>query len=160
MPARPDKDTQRNTGLGTGRAGYSVVVDSDAFGVRKVLLDLAGFAARLGVAKDDLASVQLVLAEVLNNIVEHACRDTRDATIRVSCRFGPTDVAVAVMDNGRPLQGGKAPDSVLSRQHDTIESLPEGGFGWFIIRRLTQDLSYRRRTGRNYLMFTIPFQGI
>ena len=160
MPARPDNEKQRNTGLAVDRSDYCIVVRSEAFGVRKALLDVTGFAARRGIGKNDLRTLELVLAEVLNNIVEHACHDRQGSEIKVSCKFAQVGAQMRVTDNGAPLQGGIAPDSVLPRPNGDIETLPEGGFGWFIIRRLTQNLTYRRRNGRNCLVFTIPFQGI
>ena len=159
MPARADSKNYRNPGLQAGGAVYRAIVNPKAFGVRKALQDMIGFAAGLGVEKGDLATLELVLAEVLNNIVEHSCGDVPGAIIRLSCRFEDNRVVMTVTDNGAPLQEGSAPDSVLPRGHGNIESLPEGGFGWFIIRRLTQNLTYRRRNERNFLMFTIRFLG-
>jgi serine/threonine-protein kinase RsbW len=34
-------------------------------------------------------------------------------------------------------------------------TLPEGGFGWFLIRTLSRDLDYRREGGRNLLSFRL-----
>ena len=36
------------------------------------------------------------------------------------------------------------------------EDLPEGGFGWFLIRTLTLDLEYERDGGFNKLRFVVP----
>ena len=44
-----------------------------------------------------------------------------------------------------------------------LHDLPEGGFGWGMIRDLTDDLSYRRDGARNELRFTVDldsFDGI
>lgn len=37
--------------------------------------------------------------------------------------------------------------------------LPEGGFGWFLIRDLTQNLSYVRDGATNRLDFVLPLSG-
>ena len=36
-----------------------------------------------------------------------------------------------------------------------VEDLPEGGFGWHVIRTLSKDLHYRRENGRNQLSFRL-----
>ena len=35
------------------------------------------------------------------------------------------------------------------------KDLPEGGFGWFLIRSLTENLTYRRIDARNHLSFQL-----
>ena len=47
---------------------------------------------------------------------------------------------------GLRLPEGTAPPAVTPR-----ESLPEGGFGWFLIRALTERLDYARADGENRL---------
>ena len=39
------------------------------------------------------------------------------------------------------------------------QDLPEGGFGWFLIRELTHDLTYRRDGSRNHLSFRMVLGG-
>jgi serine/threonine-protein kinase RsbW len=39
-----------------------------------------------------------------------------------------------------------------------VSNLPEGGFGWFLIRALSRDLDYRRVGGRNLLSFRLNTQ--
>jgi serine/threonine-protein kinase RsbW len=38
---------------------------------------------------------------------------------------------------------------------DDLADLPEGGFGWYLIRSLTEELSYRRSNGINRLSFQL-----
>ena len=38
---------------------------------------------------------------------------------------------------------------------DAPQDLPEGGFGWFLIRSLTRDLTYLREDGYNMLCFCV-----
>ena len=51
------------------------------------------------------------------------------------------------MPDGGPPKGHPAELGV------DMQDLPEGGFGWFLIRTLTTDLRYRREAGRNRLSF-------
>ncbi|MBL9059213.1 MAG: ATP-binding protein [Mangrovicoccus sp.] len=101
-------------------------------------------------------AVEIVLAEVLNNIVEHAYVDLMSGEICVWIERRTEDLAIAVIDDGRPLPGGTIPDPCEPDLDVATPDLPEGGFGWGLIRTLSSGLSYRRMSERNRLAFRIP----
>ena len=101
-------------------------------------------------------AVEIVLAEVLNNIVEHAYADRMSGEILVWMERRPGDLAIAVIDDGRPMPGGTIPDPKEPDLDVSTADLPEGGFGWGLIRTLSSSLSYRRMSERNRLAFRIP----
>jgi serine/threonine-protein kinase RsbW len=97
---------------------------------------------------DFAASAELVLAEVLNNVAEHAYCGT-SGEIEVSLERTASGIAVRVADRGQPMPQSRLPDGPDPDPAD----LPEGGFGWHLIRSLTSDLSYRRHDGWNLFSF-------
>lgn len=98
-----------------------------------------------------LDSVEIALAEVLNNIVEHAAPSDAQGAIRISV-CGLRDVlTVYVSDDGRPMPGLRLPSGAPHDLGVPLSELPEGGFGWGLVRALTSGLRYRRRLGRNEL---------
>jgi len=110
-------------------------------------------ALRRGIAPGiDLAAAELVLAEALNNVVEHACRGLpgRVAALEIWAATGGLDVRIT--DNGLPMRD----DPSGANPMPPAASLPEGGFGWPIIRGLTRDLHYCRGDGLNCLSFRLP----
>lgn len=98
-------------------------------------------------------AAELVLAEALNNIVEHAyAGQSGQIELRLQPRAG--GLTVTITDWGRPMPGGAPPPGnppALSSGAD----LPEGGFGWHLIRRLTSGLDYQRSVNRNVLRFDL-----
>lgn len=136
--------------------------------VRDTLTDIRHrFAAEIDA--DALGRLELVLAEVMNNVAEHGpgadtgAKDMggndpqREATTPLihlcivrhagglSCAVTDDGVSLpanCLVPRGAPATGG-------------IE-LPEGGFGWFLIRDLTQELCYYREERRNFLAFRVP----
>lgn len=105
---------------------------------------------------DEAGTLELILAEVLNNIVEHSYGDTGLGTITLSMVRDTQGLSCSVSDDGVPL-----PMTCLSQTDNTIsrpspESLPEGGFGWFLIRDLATNLGYTRDDNRNLLAFRLP----
>jgi serine/threonine-protein kinase RsbW len=125
---------------------------------RETLIELTEALTEAGLCADDVANAELILAEALNNIVEHAYAGTS----------GPVDLCVeirrdgldcALGDQGREAPLGYPPDPPLP-EVDPPFDLPEGGFGWHIIRCLTTDLRYRREGAWNVLSFRMPFSGL
>ena len=105
--------------------------------------------------EDDLrGTAEIVLAEVLNNIVEHAYADQAgDITLRLVRHDGR--VHCTVSDTGAPMPGLCLPEGRFQPLKD-LADLPEGGFGWFLIRSLTEGLAYQRSKGLNSLSFQLP----
>jgi serine/threonine-protein kinase RsbW len=58
------------------------------------------------------------------------------------------------MDRGRPMPDLKLPPGELLPFFDGQDP-PEGGFGWYLIRSLTQDLQYQRVQDQNILQFRL-----
>ncbi|RJL05570.1 ATP-binding protein [Paracoccus aestuarii] len=134
------------------------VLDARPETVRDTLQDVrARFRAE--VSDDTLGRLELVLAEVMNNVAEHAPlsegRGARLPVIHLCIVRYASGLACALTDDGVSL-----PDECLlprSLPPMIPEDLPEGGFGWFLIQDLTQSLCYYREESRNYLAFSVPF---
>jgi serine/threonine-protein kinase RsbW len=97
---------------------------------------------------DFAAGAELVLAEVLNNVAEHAYAGTA-GEIEVSLERTASGIAVRVADRGQPMPDNRLPEGLAPDPRN----LPEGGFGWHLIRTLTRDLSYRHYDGWNLFSF-------
>jgi serine/threonine-protein kinase RsbW len=103
---------------------------------------------------EDRGTAELLLAEALNNVVEHAyARWPGEIRLSVAPRAG--GLAVCICDQGLPMPGASPPKGELPAI-DTFADLPEGGFGWFLIRSLSQQLTYQRHADCNELRFYIP----
>lgn len=129
---------------------------ADPLSVRTALrAAIARFMRQL--TADEAGTLELILAEVLNNIVEHSYGEDGVGTITLSMVRDRRGLSCSVSDDGVALPMGclHAPDPALSSRPEPAE-LPEGGFGWFLIRDLAEDLGYRRENDRNLLAFRLP----
>jgi serine/threonine-protein kinase RsbW len=106
-----------------------------------------------GLTEDERGTMEIVLAEVLNNIVEHAYSEN-PGEIEVALKLSLDALAVTVVDDGLPMPGGDAPAGKL-KPIGSFGDLPEGGFGWHLIRSLSRELVYQRKDGRNRLSFRL-----
>lgn len=120
--------------------------------VRTTLVAAMAALRRLAGPGLDAAAAELVLAEALNNVVEHACRSKTGRVVALEIWIAPDGLDVRITDNGRPMPG----DPSRATPVPPPASLPEGGFGWPIIRGLTRNLHYHRSDGLNCLTFRLP----
>lgn len=109
-------------------------------------------------APDDVGALELALAEVLNNIIEHAYAGQVPGQVSVSVARSARDNALVcrIEDDGQPMPGLTLPEGRMQPVADRTEDLAEGGWGWALIRALTRDISYRRSGNRNHLQFHLP----
>ncbi|WP_420862077.1 ATP-binding protein [Algirhabdus cladophorae] len=103
----------------------------------------------------DLGTIELVIAEVLNNITEHAYSDQGFGVIEGQFEVQEGKLSVHLHDHGKPMPGLELPKGKLADLNVDLQDLPEGGFGWYMIRQLTQGLTYRRLDDQNHLSFEI-----
>ncbi len=140
---------------GRAPSGFSALLCATPAAVRESLAKLEAWLAASGLLAEDAATVELVVAEVLNNVVEHAYCGQDDGAILLRAAWCRRGLAVCVRDFGGPMPGGRLPRGAPRPLDVPLEELPEGGFGWFLVNRLADDLSYRRRGNVNDLSFRI-----
>lgn len=101
-----------------------------------------------------LTDMVIVLGEVLNNIVEHALAGRDDGHVDLSVLRRSGRIEVETCDNGRPMPPALLSGAELPDIGEELDDMPEGGFGWFIIHSLVDDMIYERESGLNRLAFT------
>lgn len=124
--------------------------------VRTALANARDAWDRAGIGKDTCDVAEQVLAEVLNNVVEHAMADRSGGLIEMHTHWSDTGLLCHVRDDGHHMPGLDIPAGKMADLGETLDALPEGGFGWFLIRTLTKDLSYIRHGEWNHFQFRIP----
>lgn len=130
--------------------------EAQAARVSVELLGLNQTLIQLGLPIEKLFTLELVLAEVLNNVVEHAYQDRGTGRIELDVTVHAGFIHCTVVDFGMPMPGGVLPEA---RRHCpkalALQDLPEGSFGWALIRDLTTGLGYRRVGDSNELWFRV-----
>ncbi|PKP73964.1 MAG: ATP-binding protein [Alphaproteobacteria bacterium HGW-Alphaproteobacteria-6] len=151
VAGRPDQ------GTGPG-AGFHHEFTAEPMAVRDALRRaVARFARQL--SAEDAGTLELVLAEALNNIAEHAYAGQAPGRVMLALHRAPDALDCVIEDDGRALPGGILPDAAIQPVAENLGDLAEGGWGWALIRILAQDIRYCRRDGRNRLGFRILLGG-
>lgn len=96
-------------------------------------------------------SMRLCVAEALNNIVEHAYDGAEGKPIYADVNLSDDSYEILLIDEGKPMPDGVAPSGEAEFDLDDFENLPEGGFGWMLIRSLMDVVEYERHDGCNVL---------
>lgn len=128
-------------------------------GIRDALARMLAAMPLSGLSDSGRSAAELVLAEVLNNVAEHAYAG-QVGPVTVTFRDVSQGIDCLVVDQGASMPGGTLPEGSQSRRTGlALADLPEGGFGWHLIRSLTRDLAYARIAGTNRLSFLLPQDG-
>lgn len=149
------------TGLGP-KAGLGIIVSqsfpSDFRWVRRTIHQATDALSKEGLSAEAVGSVEIVLAEALNNIVEHAYDEANPGKINLVIKQRRSSLLFEISDKGNPMPNGRAPLGNHPMSEFSTDPMPEGGYGWFLIRELVRDLIYDRREDHNYLIFRMAIE--
>ena len=124
-------------------------------GVREGVLRASELIAGFGASEQDLTAIELAIAEVLNNVVEHAYSQTGEGEMELRIENQDPDLYFRILDSGHPMPKGRLPQGQAADA--TLEDFEqsEGGYGLHMIRQLARKLRYTRVDQYNQLSFRI-----
>jgi len=134
------------------RTAFRATFDNVRLAIEKAMSTLEP----LDLSVEDAGSIEIVLAEALNNVVEHAYPPEQLGDVKLVLRHGRAGLLIEIRDRGKPMPNGRTPDGEHPADAASKNSMPEGGYGWFLIKQLARDMVYDRENGENFLIFRIP----
>jgi len=135
--------------------GFHRRIEAQEQAVRALLAETRAWLRARDVSEATCGTVEIALAEALNNIVEHAYAG-RAGRIGIAAVLDGAQLRCTLTDRGRPLPGLCPPEGDGPALDRTGAEMPEGGFGWFLIRTLTRAQRYERTADVNRL--TLAFE--
>jgi len=142
------------TGQSEPHSEFHLDCKGELWAIRSALVDVEMFLSERGVTRSRITDLCLVLAEAMTNIARHAYRDSTgdiSLTLTVQDSFLRCELTDGGVAFDPAALGHNAPDPAQFR---------EGGYGWFIIRHLSEGLSYSRKNGRNSLSFSVSLDPV
>jgi serine/threonine-protein kinase RsbW len=105
------------------------------------------YSSRLFWLRSQLYPLSLALAEGFTNAVRHAHHELpKETAIEIDLVLWDDRIEIRIWDHGQPFD----PDALEEPKPGTLR---EGGYGWFLLRRLADHVAYERSTdGRNCLL--------
>lgn len=99
-----------------------------------------------------ILNLELVLEELLTNVIKHAHKAGEDDSVLVALEARAGEINVRIEDRGEPfnLLEAAQPDTSGS-----LEERPIGGLGIYLVRKLTDSLTYSRVGDRNVVEFVM-----
>lgn len=134
------------------RAPARLNLDANESAVRSASEWATAFAARNGLSEDDVYRLDLCVCEVVTNIVSYAYDGDHGQSLELSAEALPSAVVITISD------GGRAFDPLALAPPETpysLEDMSIGGLGIDLVRKFSDECSYKRVAGRNILSFTI-----
>ncbi|MEY8841894.1 ATP-binding protein [Cribrihabitans sp. XS_ASV171] len=139
---------------GLGQERYTLSFPARETAARVGIQNLATALRSRGLSKECVADVEIALAEAINNIIEHAYAGQAAGRVLVICSLGGDSLDILITDRGRGFPKGRLPQGRPARIAVPAQNLPEGGFGWHLIRQLASEIRYERCDGLNRLSLT------
>jgi anti-sigma regulatory factor (Ser/Thr protein kinase) len=96
-----------------------------------------------------LHAVNLCLDEVVTNIISYGYEDQADHQIMVRLSLRAGELTIEIEDDGKPFNPLTAPEPDL---YKPMEERPIGGLGIHLLRKVMDDMEYRRQQDRNVLI--------
>lgn len=112
---------------------------------------MTGLAGEVGVPPERVARLDLAIEEWATNVCRHAYRG-EDRSVWVAVRHeGPT-LVVELTDEGSPFDPTAGPEPDVSLP---LAERSPGGLGLLLMRRMVDELSYRRDGHRNVVTLVV-----
>lgn len=146
----------KSLSLASDKYVYRSRVGANLMDVRDAMTELKSVLIGSRVSAVDISCVEIVVAEILNNVVKHAQKDLEQGWFEIQCSLVPSGLHFVCRDNGAPMPGGTPPGGTLPNIERPKDELPEGGWGWSLVRTLSSNLSYVRVKDINLVSFHLP----
>jgi serine/threonine-protein kinase RsbW len=115
---------------------------------------IPGVSARLenemgtsGFTPDEILDIQLAVEEVITNVIVHGYRG-RGGEIEITCRISGDRAVIRIADTAPPFDPLSLAGPDISAD---VEDRKVGGLGVYLVRQVTDGISYRRENGKNIL---------
>lgn len=111
-------------------------------------------ARELGFADDRITEIELAMEEVLVNIFNYAYRDLPEAgNVVIRCERGDSEsLIIEVRDSGVPFDIFAVSEPDMTSE---INDRKIGGLGVFLVKKLMDDVRYRRDADSNILTLAV-----
>ena len=118
--------------------------------VTEAVIEMIAWLKVQGISDEATANAEIVLAEALNNVVEHSFEYNEDGNIQLEVATEANEFSMTIKDNGKVFTGIPQKKEMKGEAVE-LDDLPEGGFGWFLIHELTNEIFYTRLGDLNTL---------
>lgn len=128
-------------------------IRNDISEISRLCDEVKKFCENNGISDNKRSDIALILDEIATNVINYAYPDGGTHTFTLDIRKEGNDkIFIKLSDDGIPFDPLTAddPDTV-----SPIEQRQNGGLGIFIVKHLSEAISYFRADGKNNLNITV-----
>ena len=119
--------------------------------LKELMVSVSGFAQGAGFTRKKILEIELAMEEALLNIFNHAYADDHEGEIEVRCRRkDKSTLIIDILDTGIPFDILSVPDPDIRSE---ISERKIGGLGIFLIKKMVDEVKYRKEGESNILTF-------
>ena len=124
-----------------------LTISNDVAEITRVTSEVSSFLEKRGIPEAAGFTVHLVVEELVRNVQRHAFGEGRpDGVVDLEVKATPNSVWVHVEDDGPPFDPTGGPDPDVDAP---LAEREEGGLGVYLVRQMTEEVSYERAHNRN-----------
>jgi len=135
----------------TSRELNSITLAAELANLEALQEHLAGCATSFGLAPKRVGMLTMAFEEIFVNICNYAYR-SGPGTVTLTCRDDGAQFVAEVIDEGEAFDVASIGEPDLAADIDTRKI---GGLGWFLIRKIADELHCFRRDGQNIVRLTM-----
>ncbi|MFC4322034.1 anti-sigma B factor RsbW [Litchfieldia salsa] len=118
-----------------------------------VRLTLSGIASRMGFSYEAIEDLKIATSEACTNAVQHAYHKNEGGEITVGYGLYDDRLEVMIADNGKSFNFEQMKEEIGPHSVDqSIEKLPEGGLGLYLIDTLMDEVKVHHKYGVTVFM--------
>jgi serine/threonine-protein kinase RsbW len=117
----------------------------------RFIASVSDCAKAQGFKQEEIRMIELAAEEALVNIFHYAYPE-RPGDVEMICKADEGRFTIEMIDSGIPFDITAMPDPDVTAG---IQERDPGGLGIFFIKRVTDEVRYRRESGRNILSLMI-----
>jgi serine/threonine-protein kinase RsbW len=133
-------------------------IDSDLDQVFHIGQAVKALCSNTPLTNYEIYDVELCIVETVNNAIKHAYNLEHGNVVELIIDINTDHIRFQVCDTGNSMDC--IPDPDINMNLDSIETLPEKGFGLLLVQRLMDSISYKSCAGKNTLTMVKFFNKI
>ncbi|MBK7599618.1 MAG: ATP-binding protein [Acidobacteria bacterium] len=133
----------------TGSDIFIATIKNDLSEIERLSLIIEDFVESRNLSIKTAFEFNVALDEILTNVISYAYEDADQHLINIRGKLADGFLTIEVEDDGREFDPLKSDNPDLD---SGLHERPIGGLGIHLVKKLTDQLEYRRQDGKNLLV--------
>jgi serine/threonine-protein kinase RsbW len=129
----------------------NILINNNLSEIEKLSKAVAEFGKINNLSSEVIYDVRLALEEVVSNIINYGFEDNYEHQISIEMNLQGETLTMKIKDDGKPFNPLEVKSTNLEKPFDEREI---GGMGIYIVRKLMDNILYKREEGNNVLQLT------